>query len=405
MQAYTILAQGLRALGRNRMRSTLTILGIAMGIGAVVCVVAIGDAGSQQIQDRMNNLGENLVWIEAGGRNVGGVRSGSQGTKTLVLADMHAIQQQVPLVKICSPQVDSRVQIVFQNQNWSTTYRGVSPEYFTIKRWKVAEGTAFDEEAVERAANVCVLGQTVKQILFGAEVAVGQTVRIKSVPFTVIGVLEAKGMTGFGSDQDDTLLLPYTTGQRKIAGITWLNDILCSATSLSAVRPAGEMAGALLRERHRLRAGQDDDFNIRNPEDMLQLQMDASRTMTLLLIAVGSVSLVVGGIGIMNVMLVSVTERTREIGVRLAVGATEAQVRFQFLGEAVMLCLAGGAVGVLIGVGGTIVLSRTLGWAMQVSGDALAIAALFSILVGVFFGYYPARKAASLDPIEALRYE
>ena len=402
---HTVVGQGLRALGRNRMRTTLTVVGIAIGIGAIVCVVAIGDAGSQQIQDRMNNLGENLVWIEAGGRRVGGVWTGNRATKTLVVDDMYAIQNQVPMIKTCSPQVDSSVQIVYQNQNWNTTYRGVSPEYLTIKRWDVVEGAAFTQEAVERGANVCLLGRTVREILFQEEDPVGKTVRINRVPFTVIGVLATKGMTGFGGDQDDTLLLPYTTAQRKIAGKTWLDDILCSAESLGTVRPAGEMAAVLLRERHRIRPEQDDDFNVRNPEDMLQLQMDASRTMTLLLISVGSVSLVVGGIGIMNVMLVSVTERTREIGVRLAVGATEAQVRFQFLSEAVILCLAGGGVGVVIGVAGTIILSRTLGWPMQVSADALVIAGAFSVAVGLFFGYYPARKAAGLDPIEALRYE
>jgi putative ABC transport system permease protein len=387
------------------MRSTLTIMGIAMGIGAVVCVVAIGDAGSKQIQDRMNNLGENLVWIEAGNRNVRGVRTGSHGTKTLIADDMRAIQSQVPMIKYCSPQVDSRVQIVYQNQNWNSTYRGVSPEYLSIKRWEISQGAAFTQEAVERAANVVVLGQTVRDILFQGEDPIGKTVRINSVPFTVIGILAPKGMTGWGNDQDDTLLMPYTTAQRKLAGKTWLNDILCSSDSLGSVRPAGDMAATLLRERHRIQPDQDDDFTVRNPEDMLQLRMDANRTMSLLLIAVGSVSLLVGGIGIMNVMLVSVTERTREIGVRLAVGATEGQVRFQFLSEAVILCLGGGTLGILIGFIGTIVLGRTMGWPMEISADAVSVAALFSVAVGVFFGYYPARKAASLDPIEALRFE
>jgi len=405
MHFRTLIAQGLRALGRNRLRSSLTILGISIGIAAVVCVVAIGNAGSAQIQRLMENLGENFVWIEAGNRNVGGVRTGTQGTKSLVLADMEAILRDVPLIKTCTPQVDTRVQIVYGNQNWSTVFRGFSPEYFRVKRWNVAEGVPFDEQMVDSVANVCVLGETVRRILFGNEDPIGATVRIKNVPFQVIGVLEPKGMTAFGSDQDDTILVPYTTGQRKLAGYTWLNDILCSAVSPEAVKPAQAQIVALLRERHRIGPGQDDDFNIRNPEEQLQAQMDASRTMTALLVSIGSVSLLVGGIGIMNVMLVSVTERTREIGVRLAVGATESHVQLQFLGEAVMLCLAGGAVGVLLGIAGTFSLSRILGWPTKLSIEALIAAALFSVAVGLFFGYYPARKAAKLDPIEALRYE
>lgn len=405
MRLNTIAGQGLRALARNRLRSALTILGISIGIAAVVCVVAIGNAGSEQIQTMMENLGENFVWIEAGNRNVGGVRTGTQGTKTLVLADMEAILREIPLIKTCTPQVNTRVQIVYGNQNWSTNFRGFGTEYFRIKRWNVVEGIPYDQEMVGAAANVCVLGETVRSILFGRENPVGATVRIKNVPFQVIGVLEAKGMTAFGSDQDDTILVPYTTGQKKLAGYTWLNDILCSAVSPEAVKPAQEQVGLLLRERHRIGPGQDDDFNIRNPEEQLQAQMEANRTMTVLLVSIGAVSLLVGGIGIMNVMLVSVTERTREIGVRLAVGATESHVQLQFLGEAVMLCLTGGAVGVLLGVAGTEALSRILGWPTKLSVEALVIAGLFSVAIGIFFGYYPAQKAAKLDPIEALRYE
>jgi putative ABC transport system permease protein len=387
------------------MRSLLTVLGVAVGIGAVVCVVAIGEAGSSQIQQHLLNLGDNLVWIEAGGRNVGGVRSGMQGTRTLVVSDMEAIRKEISLVKECSAQVNSRVQLIYGNQNWSTVYRGVSAEYFDIKRWRIETGALFDREAVERGAAVAVLGLSVKQILFGNEDSVGKTMRINNVPFTVIGVLHPKGATPHGQDQDDTLFIPYTVAQRKIAGYHWLNDILCSAISPDAVKLAGSQAAELLRERHRIRAGQDDDFNIRNPEDMIQAQLEASRTFALFLVTVGSVSLLVGGIGIMNVMLVSVTERTHEIGVRMAVGATEAQVQTQFLGESVLLCLAGGVAGVIFGVGGTAALGGMLGWPVSVSPSALLIAAAFSVAIGLFFGYYPARKAAGLDPIEALRFE
>jgi len=405
VQRFILIQQGLRTLGRNRLRSSLTVLGVAVGIAAVVCVVAIGNAGSEQIQKNLENLGENFVWIEAGNRSVGGIRSGARGTKTLVLSDMEAIVKQVPLIKACSPQVDTRVQIVFGNQNWSTTYRGVSPEYFRIKRWSLAEGQAFDQNMTEQGANVVVLGETVKKYLFPEGDAIGRTVRVRAVPFTVVGVLAPKGVTSFGSDQDDTILLPYTAGMRRLSGVTWLDDVLCSAITAEAVKPAGLMVAGVLRERHRIRSGDDDDFSIRNPEDQIQVQLEASRTMAMLLISIGSVSLLVGGIGIMNVMLVSVTERTREIGVRMAVGATEGEVRWQFLGEAVLLCIAGGVVGVLLGLLGTFTLGKTLGWPMALSLEALVIAGMFSLVMGVTFGFYPAKKAASLDPIDALRYE
>jgi putative ABC transport system permease protein len=404
MELKTIMSQGWKALERNRLRSVLTILGIAIGIAAVVCVVALGSAGSEQIMQRLENLGENLVWIEAGGRNVSGVRTGTRGTKTLVVADMEAILREIPLIRSCSPQVDSRVQVVYGNQNWSTTYRGVAPEYLTIRRWTIAEGTAFGLDAVERNANVCLLGDTVRRYLFANESPIGATIRIQSVPFTVMGTLAPKGASG-GGDQDDTIFLPYSTGMRKIAGVAWLDDIMCSAVAPELVKSAGDQAAALLRERHRILPGQDDDFNIRNPEDRIRAQLEASQAMAMLLVAIGSVSLLVGGIGIMNVMLVSVTERTREIGVRMAVGATEGQVQIQFLGEAVMLCMTGGAAGVIIGMLGTLSLGYFLGWPMELSLEALATAALFSAAIGLFFGYYPARKAAGLDPIEALRYE
>jgi putative ABC transport system permease protein len=405
MNYEALLRSAVLALVRNKLRSALTVLGITIGIGAVICVVAIGRAGQAQVEQQLNNLGDNFVWIEAGGRAVNGRRTGTHATDTLTLADAAAIRSQVPLIKAVSPNVDGSIQVVYGNQNWFTGYRGVSPEYFDIKRLGIARGAAFSQDDVDRAADVCVIGRTVQQQLFGGEDPIGKVMRISGLPCIVVATLVPKGLSMSGQDQDDTVLLPYTTVMKKIKGVSYLDDILCSAISADTVKLAGQQAAALLRDRHHLRPEEDDDFNIRNPEDIIQAQLAASRTLTILLIAIASISLVVGGIGIMNVMLVSVTERTREIGVRLAIGATEDAIQLQFLGESVMLSLVGGAAGVLLGVVGTFVVGRTLGWPMQISLSAVLIAATFSVAVGLFFGYYPARKAALMDPIEALRYE
>jgi putative ABC transport system permease protein len=400
-----LLGSALWALLRNKMRSLLTVLGITIGIAAVICVVAIGKAGQSQVEQQLNNLGDNLVWIEEGGRAVNGVRTGSHGTRTLTMADAIAIRNQIALIKSVSPNVDGSIQIVYGNQNWFSRFRGVSPEYFDIKRWPVVEGAVFAQDDVDRAADVCLIGRTVRENLFGAQDPIGQVIRFKGLPCRVIGVLQARGLSSSGQDQDDWVALPYTTAQKKISGNAWLDDILCSAVSPDAVKLAGQEAASLLRDRHHIRPEQDDDFNIRNPEDIIQAQLEASKTLTMLLIAIASISLVVGGIGIMNVMLVSVTERTREIGVRVSVGATEGAIQLQFLGESVMLSMVGGAAGVLLGLVGSALVGRTLGWPIQMSPESVLIAVLFSVAVGVFFGYYPARKASLLDPIEALRYE
>jgi putative ABC transport system permease protein len=383
----------------------LTVFGITIGIAAVICVVAIGKAGQARVEKALSNLGDNFVWIEAGGRAVNGVRTGPRGTKTLTVADCVAIRNQIPLIKSASPNVDASLQIIYGNQNWFSTYRGVSPEYFEIKNWIVDQGAVFSDDEVERAACVCVLGRTIRDQLFGADDPIGKVVRLRDVPCKVVATLKPKGLSLSGQDQDDTILLPYTTAQKRLLGITWLDDILCSAVSQDVVKLAGKQAAALLRERHHLRPEEGDDFNIRNPEDIIQAQLEASRTLTLLLIAIASISLLVGGIGIMNVMLVSVTERTREIGVRVAVGATEEAIQLQFLGESVMLSLVGGTAGVIVGVTGSTLVGNVFGWPMEISADAILLAVLFSVGVGVFFGYYPARKASRLDPIEALRYE
>lgn len=405
MNYSAMLQSAMVALLRNKMRSILTVLGITIGIAAVICVVAIGKAGQARVQQQLSNLGDNFVWIEAGGRAVNGVRTGTHDTITLTVADSVAIKNQVSLIKAVSPNVDDPVQVVYGNQNWHTSYHGVSPEYFDIKRWYVDQGAIFFQDDVDRAANVCLIGRTVRNYLFGVDDPIGKVVRINNLPFKVVGTLVPKGQSLSGQDQDDTILMPYTTAQKKIKGISWLDDILCSATSQDAVKAAGQEAAAVLRDRHHLLPEEEDDFNIRNPEDIIQAQLDASKTLTILLIAIASVSLIVGGIGIMNVMLVSVTERTREIGVRVAVGATEEAIQLQFLGEAVMLSLVGGGAGVLFGIFGSYLIGRTLQWPIELSGEAVLVAALFSVAVGVFFGYYPARKASLLDPIDALRYE
>ena len=405
MNYESIIRSAFLSLIRNKVRSALTVLGITIGISAVICVVAIGKAGQIRVEQQLNNLGDNLVWIEEGGRAVNGVRTGTHGMNTLVLADAVAIKNQVPLIKSVSPNVDGSVQVIYGNQNWFTRYRGVSPEYFDIKRWFVAQGAVFSQDDVESVADVCVIGRTVRNQLFGAEDPIGKVIRLKDLPCKIVATLEPKGLAVSGQDEDDLVILPYTTVQKKIKGITWLDDILCSAVTPEAVKIAGQHAAALLRDRHHLRPEQEDDFNVRNPEDIIQAQLAASQTLTVLLIAIASISLLVGGIGIMNVMLVSVTERTREIGVRLAIGATEGAIQLQFLGESVMLSLVGGAAGVLLGLVGSYLIGRTLGWQMEVSLTAILVAAAFSFAVGVFFGYYPARKAALLDPIEALRYE
>ncbi len=400
-----VVRVALRALARNKLRSSLTMLGIIIGVGAVICSVAVGEGASVQIQEQIRNIGDNMVWIEAGGRQVNGVRTGTRGTKSLTMGDLRAIQQQVPLVYNVSPNVDTGTQVVYGNQNWFTFVRGVSPEYLAVRRWRIARGSAFFQGDVDRANNVCLLGETVVQQLFGQEDPLRKTIRVKSVPCEVVGVLAPKGQSPFGRDQDDTIIMPLTTVQRKIMGIDWLDDIMCSAVSMQAIDSAERQIASLLRERHHLRPDQDDDFNLRHPADIARVSAESQRIMTLLLASIASVSLLVGGIGIMNIMLVSVTERTQEIGIRLAVGATEQDVQMQFLSEATVLSLVGGSFGILAGVAGSLAVSNALQWPTRVSPEAIVIAVIFSVAVGVFFGYYPARKAAHLDPIEALRFE
>lgn len=399
--------EAVRALSRNKMRSALSAVGIAIGIAAVVCVVAIGTAGSQRAEQQLQNLGDNLVWVEAGSRNVNGVRSGSHGMTSLTMEDAEAILHEVLFIKSVSPQVDGNVLIASGKLNWTTHYRGVTPEFLEIRRWELAEGESFTKEAVAHVANLVVIGQTVRQQLFGAGEAVGQEARINKQIYRVIGVLAPKGQSATGQDQDDTILMPYTTAQKRLRGkgFEWLDDIMCSAESLDVVKPAVDRINELLRERHHIRTGSDNDFNIRRPEEVIKAQIASNRTLSLFLISVASISLLVGGIGIMNVMLVSVTERTREIGIRMAVGAKTSAIQLQFLGEAVILSLFGGLSGVFMGVISSFIMGYALGWPMSIPPEALIVAPAVAIGVGIFFGFYPAWRATQLDPIAALRRE
>ena len=406
MDLLSILRIAMRALARNKMRSALTMLGIIIGVGAVIAMVGVGQGASQQVQNQISAMGSNMLFVSSGTVNRGGLRLGWGQTKTLVYDDMKAIMQQAPAVKEAAPGSTTTAQVVFGGDNWFTNIQGTEPQYFDIRSWPMQEGVAFTESDVTSAANVAVIGNTVRQNLFGAEDPVGQTVRISNLPFKVVGVLSAKGQSAaMGQDQDDVIFVPITTLQKKLTGEPWLRYIVVSAVSKDATYAAQEEITAILRDRHRIRPGQDDDFMVRNLADVAQLADQSSRVMTMLLASIAGVSLIVGGIGIMNIMLVSVTERTREIGVRMAIGATEEDVQRQFLIEAVVLSLMGGAAGIFFGVGSSLIISKLLGWAVLVSPLAIVAAVIFSAGVGVFFGFYPARKAARLDPIEALRFE
>jgi putative ABC transport system permease protein len=399
--------EAVRALLRHKLRSALTTLGIMIGIAAVVLVVAVGEAGSARAENELQKLGDNLVWIEAGARNINGVRNGSHGTTSLTAEDADAIKREVPLLRRISPQVDGTIHVLSSTKNWTTRYRGETPDYLAIKKWDIAMGASFSDDDVTDAASKVLLGETVRKELFGGDNPVGQVIRINGQLFDVVGVLVPKGQNADGRDQDDWILMPYTTAEKKIrgGGLTWLDDILCSAVSPEAVGPAIDHVVAVLRDRHHIRAGEEDDFNIRRPDEVLKAQLEAARALTLLLVCIASISLLVGGIGIMNVMLASVAQRTREIGVRLAIGARSSAIQLQFLGEAVMLSLAGGLLGVVLSLTGRFLFERALEWPIEISPVAVLVAVVSSAIVGLFFGYYPARRASRLDPILALRHE
>jgi len=398
----------LRALGRNKLRAVLTMLGIIIGVGAVIAMVAIGEGAKATIRSQIASLGTNVLIIIPGATTVGGVRGGLGTISTLTVDDADDIEKKVGSVTMVMYGSRSVLQVIGENKNWSTIVQGVGPEYLDMREWKTVSGRNFTAAELDAASKVALLGLTVSDTLFGSEDPVGKIVRIKRSPFTVVGVLERKGQSPQGQDQDDTVIMPITTLQKKLyasAHAGTVGVIMVQAVDGDSVKEAERQVVALLRQRHRIGPGQEDDFSVRNLSEMLALAESATRIMSLLLGGIASVSLVVGGIGIMNIMLVSVTERTREIGIRMAVGARERDILSQFLIEAVLLALTGGAVGIVLGCAGAVLISRFAGWSTVISPSAVVLAFGFSAAVGIFFGFYPARKASRLDPIEALRYE
>lgn len=397
----------LRALSRNKMRSILTMLGIIIGVGAVIAMVGIGQGASASIQSQIANLGNNMLFVMSGSTNTGGMRGGAGSNNTLIPEDIAAIEAECPSVRAATPAVRAGGQLVFGNQNWSASSGiiGTNEKFPDIRAWPVTSGDFFTEGDVRTANRVCVLGKTVADNLFSGVDPVGQTMRIRNLPFRVVGVLSTKGQSQFGQDQDDTVIVPYTAAQKKMLTITHIHYAMISATSPQATFTAEKQITDLLRQRHKLGPNQENDFTVRNLTDVAEAADASSKTMTLLLACIAGVSLLVGGIGIMNIMLVSVTERTREIGIRMAIGARSKVIRRQFLIESITLSVVGGVLGVLLGVGASITISQTLEWPVLISPSAILISAIFSALVGIAFGYYPARKAAALDPIDALRYE
>ena len=400
----------LRALQVNRTRSALTMLGIIIGVAAVIAMVGVGAGATARIQAQIQSIGSNLIMVSPGSLSSNGVRLGSGAMASLTEDDATAIATECPSVSAVSPTVRGGVQVVYGNSNWATNAQGVTPDYMTIRDATMLYGQFFTAEDVDAAAKVAVLGETVAQTLFGDSDPTGQVVIVKNVPFTVVGVLTPKGQSPTGQDQDDVILLPISTAMQKVIGANKANAKAVSSLMVQAIGPqamdqALQEVTALLRERHRILPGLDDDFTVRNLTEVFAAQESSAQVMSILLGAIASVSLIVGGIGIMNIMLVSVTERTREIGLRLAVGARTRDILSQFLVEAVTLSLLGGIIGIALGLTASLLISHFAQWSTKVSPLSVLMAFVFSALVGVFFGYYPARKAAYLDPIEALRYE
>jgi putative ABC transport system permease protein len=406
MSVFITFRVALKALNRNKLRTALTMLGMIIGVSAVIAMVALGRGASQSIEDQIKAAGTNMIIVTAGNWTAGGVRGGQGTSSRLVAETAEAIRKEVPGVQFVASGVQSRAQVVAGNQNWFTRIQGTDVDLPLIRSWATKYGTFFTPQDVSSANKVAVLGSVVSDMLFGEDVdPVGQVIRIRNQPFQVIGVMASKGQAAIGEDQDDGVMVPFTTVQKKLLGQNHLNNITVSAASASETLKVADSISALLRVRHQLLTGDPDDFMVRTLEEMASVRTEATRTMTALLASIAGVSLIVGGIGIMNIMLVSVTERTREIGIRLAVGARGRDVLLQFLVEAVVLSLFGGLIGIGLGFGISESVTRFLEWPTTVPPEAVALAFGFSAVTGIFFGFYPARKAAGLDPIDALRYE
>jgi putative ABC transport system permease protein len=408
MELFLSLKIAIRALRTNKMRSFLTMLGIIIGIAAVIAMVAIGSGASKIVSEQIASIGSNILLVLPGSTTSGGLRMGAGSTQTLTYDDALAIQKESPSVSYAAPTVREAAQVVYGNMNWSTGIMGITPEYLAVRDWPIVEGRNITQSDVEGATKVCLIGQTVAENLFGAEDPVGKIIRIKNVPVTVVGLLDRKGQSPQGTDQDDIIYVPLRTAQRKLFGSQFpdtVRAILVQAKSEQDLSTAEKEVTDLLNQRHRIGPGRESDFTVRNLSEILNVAEQSSKAMSLLLGAVASISLIVGGIGIMNIMLVSVTERTREIGIRMAIGATERDILLQFLTEAVLLTLIGGIIGMALGVGGAKLVSAFFDWPTLISLQAIIVAFVFSGAVGIFFGFYPARKAAAMNPIEALRYE
>ncbi len=405
MSIINTLKVSYRALNRNKLRSILTMLGIIIGVGAVIAMLAIGQGARFVVESQIQSLGTNVLVIYPGAAQQSGVRMDAGTMITLTEDDAKALKDQCPALAYVTPSARTGGRIVYGNTNWGTSVWGVYPEYLQIRDWKVSAGSVFGETDLRAATKVCLIGQTLVDNLFGDTDPVGKTMRIRNMPFKVIGVLDRKGQSAMGQDQDDIIIAPFSTVEKKLMGAHWANTVLASAVSKAGMDEAQKEITDVLRSRHRLMQWQDNDFTVRNQTDIAAAAETTSKTLTVLLASIASISLIVGGIGIMNIMLVSVTERTREIGIRMSVGARSRDVLFQFLIEAVVMSISGGIIGVLLGVISSRVISSWQNWPIFISPNAIILAFAFSGAVGIFFGYYPARKAALLNPIEALRYE
>jgi len=407
MNLLAILKVAIRALNRNKLRTALTMLGIIIGVGAVIALVSVGQGAQAMIQDQINGMGTNMMFIMPGNVFFGGASLGAGAASTLTEEDVNAMVKEIPTIAAASPIVRASGQLVFGNQNWFVQIQGSNEKFPLIRNWKVDSGEFFTDLDVRSADRVIVLGKTVSDKLFAGVDPIGQMIRVRNLPFRVVGVLAVKGQSMVGQDQDDTAVVPYTTAQRKLLGqqIPSINQAMISSISPEASAVTEKQVTELLRQRHKIQPGQTDDFMVRNMTDVAQTSAQVTTLLTILLGSIAAISLIVGGIGIMNIMLVSVTERTREIGIRMAVGARPNYIRLQFLTESLVLSLVGGFVGILIGGSLAALIARVLGWPTLVSALSVFVSFAFATAIGIFFGYYPAHKAAALDPIEALRYE